>query len=155
MSLNIPRYHWRTCKGFFADSHLIVEEEQVGKQKEAYRKTLLKQLSYQLTLEFGKGFDEWTLNNMRAFYLDFTIWNAVRTELSWTHYRMISRIENTVFRTQYMLYSIKSNWDTSTLQRNINTQYLNRALELPNEQISQAQFVKDPYIFEFAWLSLL
>ena len=92
---------------------------------------------------------------MRAFYLAFPIWNAVRTELSWTHYRMISRIENTVFRTQYMLYSIKSNWDTRTLQRNINTQYLNRALELPNEQISQAQFVKDPFIFEFACLSLL
>lgn len=86
---------------------------------------------------------------MRAFYLAFPIWNAVRTELSWTHYRMISRIENTDFRIQYMLHSIESNWDTRTLQRNINTQYLNRALELPNEQISQAQFVKDPYIFEF------
>ena len=69
MSLIIPRYHWRTCKWFSADSHLIVEEEQGG-------------LSYQLALEFGKGFDEWTLNNMRAFYLAFPIWNAVRTELS-------------------------------------------------------------------------
>jgi predicted nuclease of restriction endonuclease-like (RecB) superfamily len=134
--------HWQI-------GHLIVEEEQGGKQKAAYGKAVLKQLSVQLTLEFGKGFDERNLNNMRAFYLAFPIWNAVRTELSWTHYRMISRIENTVFRTQYMLHSIESNWDTRTLQRNINTQYLNRALELPNEQISQAQFVKDPYIFEF------
>lgn len=129
--------------------HLIVEEEQGGKQKAVYGKAELKQLSVQLTLEFGKGFDERNLNNMRAFYLAFPIWNAVRTELSWTHYRMISRIENTDFRIQYMLHSIESNWDTRTLQRNINTQYLNRALELPNEQISQAQFVKDPYIFEF------
>ena len=129
--------------------HLIVEEEQGGKQKAAYGKAVLKQLSHQLTLEFGKGFDERNLNNMRAFYLAFPIWNAVRTELSWTHYRMISRIENTDFRIQYMLHSIESNWDTRTLQRNINTQYLNRALELPNEQISPAQFVKDPYIFEF------
>lgn len=129
--------------------HLIVEEEQGGKQKAVYGKAVLKQLSVQLTLEFGKGFDERNLNNMRAFYLAFPIWNAVRTELSWTHYRMISRIENTDFRIQYMLHSIESNWDTRTLQRNINTQYLNRALELPNEQISQAQFVKDPYIFEF------
>ena len=129
--------------------HLIVEEEQGGKQKAAYRKTLLKQLSYQLALEFGKGFDERNLNNMRTFYLAFEIWNAVRTELSLTHYRMISHIEYTVFRTQYMMHSIESNWDTRTLQRNINIQYLNRALELPNEQISQAQFVKDPYIFEF------
>ncbi len=128
---------------------LIVEEEQGGKQKAVYGKAVLKQLSVQLTLEFGKGFDERNLNNMRAFYHAFPIWNAVRTELSWTHYRMISRIENTDFRIQYMLHSIESNWDTRTLQRNINTQYLNRALELPNEQISQAQFVKDPYFFEF------
>jgi hypothetical protein len=129
--------------------HLIVEEEQGGKQKAAYRKTLLKQLSYQLALEFGKGFDERNLNNMRTFYLAFEIWNAVRTELSLTHYRMISHIEYTVFRTQYMMHSIESNWDTRTLKRNINTQYLNRALELPNEQISQAQFVKTLIFLNF------
>ncbi len=73
--------------------HLIVEEEQGGKQKAVCGKAVLKQLSVQLTLEFGKGFDERNLNNMRAFYHAFPIWNAVRTELSWTHYRMISRIE--------------------------------------------------------------
>ena len=155
MSLNIPRYHWRTFKGFFADSHLIVEEEQLGKQKEAYRKTLLKQLSYQLTLEFGKGLMNETWTTWGHFTWLSQFGNAVRTELSWTHYLMISRFENTVFRTQFMLHSIESNSDTRTLQRNINTQYLNRALELPNEQISKAQFVKDPYIFKFAFLSLL
>ncbi len=45
---------------------------------------------------------------------------------------MISRIENTEFRIQYMLHSIESNSDTRTLQRNIKTQYIKWALELDN-----------------------
>ena len=67
---------------------LIVNEEQHGKAKAEYGKAVLKILSRQLTPEFGKGFDERNLNNIRAFYLAFPIWNAVRTELSWTHYRI-------------------------------------------------------------------
>lgn len=46
-----------------------------------------------LTLEFGKGFDERNLRHMRGFYQGFPIWNAVRTELSWTHYRTLLRVE--------------------------------------------------------------
>jgi len=103
----------------------------------------------QLTLEFGKGFDERNLNNMRAFYSAFPIWNAVRTELSWPHYCIISRVESIEFRTQYMLHSIENNWDTRTLQCNIKTQYLSRVLELPKEKLSPQQFIKDPYLFEF------
>ena len=41
----------------------------------------------------AKGFDERNLNNMRAFYRGFPIWNAVRTELNWTHYRLLARLE--------------------------------------------------------------
>jgi hypothetical protein len=65
---------------------IIVEDEQKGESKARYGKAVLKNLAQQLTLEFGKGFDERNLNNMRAFYLAFPIWNALRTELSWTHY---------------------------------------------------------------------
>jgi hypothetical protein len=79
---------------------LIVEDEQGGKTKAIYGKATLKNLSKSLTLEFGAGFDERNLNNMRAFYTAFPIWNAVRTELSWTHYRMISRIKNEAQRLQ-------------------------------------------------------
>ena len=128
---------------------LIVEEEQQGNEKAPYGKATLKKLSLQLAGEFGKGFDERNLNNMRAYYQAFPIWNAVRTELSWTHYRIISRVDNAAHRLQYIAHSIAGNWDTRTLQRNINTQYLGRALELPAEKISPQQFIKDPYIFEF------
>jgi hypothetical protein len=63
---------------------IIINEEQNGLSKAEYGKATLKNLAQQLTLEFGKGFDERNLNNMRAFYQAFPIWNALRTELSWT-----------------------------------------------------------------------
>ncbi|HEY4150126.1 MAG TPA: DUF1016 N-terminal domain-containing protein, partial [Chitinophagaceae bacterium] len=102
---------------------LIVEDEQRGAAKAAYGKAVLKTLSSQLTLEFGKGYDERNLNNIRAFYLSFPIWNALRTELSWTHYRILSRIDNELLRYEYIQYAIDGNWDTRTLQRNITSQY--------------------------------
>ena len=73
---------------------LIVEDEQQGKLRATYGKETLKKLSNQLTFEFGKGFDERNLNNMRSFYSAFPIWYALRTELSWTRYRLLSRFVN-------------------------------------------------------------
>ncbi len=132
---------------------LIVEDEQQGKSKAQYGKAVLKNLSDKLTLEFGKGFDERNLNNMRAFYLSFPIWYAVRTELSWTHYRILSRIENEQIRNNYLVLAADSGWDTRTLERNIKTQFLGRMIEKPvSGNISPSQFVKDPYIFEFLGL---
>ncbi len=64
---------------------LIVEQEQKGSERAAYGKQVLKKLSSVLTTEFGKGFDA---RNMRSFYQTFPNWNAVRTNLSWTHYRV-------------------------------------------------------------------
>ncbi|EPM1919830.1 DUF1016 N-terminal domain-containing protein [Vibrio parahaemolyticus] len=78
---------------------LIVEDEQQGETGAEYGKHVLKSLSVSLTEEFGKGFDARNLRNMRQFYLVFPIWNAVRTELSWTHYRTLTRIENESART--------------------------------------------------------
>ncbi|MCL2323813.1 MAG: PDDEXK nuclease domain-containing protein [Oscillospiraceae bacterium] len=56
-------------------------------------KQLMKYLSDRLTIDFGKGFDESNLRYMRKFYLTFPNLNALRHELSWTHYRMILRDE--------------------------------------------------------------
>ena len=127
----------------------IIEKEQGGNLKAIYGESTLKNLSMQLSIELGKGFDERNLNNMRAFYKAFPIWNALRTELSWTHYRIISRVENPEQRLQYIQYTIENNWDTRTLQRNVKSNYLGRLLEMPTENIVPSQFIKDPYIFEF------
>ncbi len=133
---------------------LIVEDEQEGSTKAAYGKAVLKNLSKELTEAFGKGFDDSNLRNMRQFYLAFPIWDAVRHELSWTHYRIISRVSDAQMRQQYMLLSSEGNWDTRTLQRNIQSQYLGRTLEGPATTPSSGQFIKDPYIFEFLGLPM-
>ena len=52
--------------------------------------------------------------NMRGFYQAFPIWNAVRTELSWTHYRTLLRVESEHARQWYMNEAATLNWPTRT-----------------------------------------
>ena len=98
---------------------LIVEDEQQGKAKAIYGEATLKNLATQLTFEFGKGFDDSNLRNMRSFYLAFPIRDALRHELSWTHYRLLCRLDNVAKRNYYLQESITSNWNSRTLQRQI------------------------------------
>lgn len=133
---------------------IIVEEEQNGNTKAQYGKAVLKKLAQQLTFEFGKGFEERNLNNMRAFYSAFPIWNALRTELSWTHYRLICRLEGELKRKYYLSEALASNWNSRELQRQINSMAFERVVKhLPsNEKPSIQHLIKDPYIFEFLGL---
>ncbi|WP_025143914.1 YhcG family protein [Pedobacter jeongneungensis] len=134
---------------------LIIEDEQQGKLRAAYGKETLKNLSTQLTLEFGKGFDERNLNNMRSFYSAFPIWYALRTELSWTHYRLLSRLDSEEKRKFYIEESITSNWNSRELQRQINSLSYERSLTGPktnNPKPNIQDYIKDPYIFEFLGL---
>lgn len=135
---------------------IIVEEEQKGSDKAKYGKAILKNLAIKLAFEFGKGFDERNLNNMRAFYKAFPIWNALRTELSWTHYRLLSRIDTEQKRNYYLSESIQSNWNSRELHRQINSLAFERLVEhLPSQENLHIQnLIKDPYIFEFLGLSV-
>ncbi len=133
---------------------LIVEDEQQGNSKAVYGKATLKNLANELTVEFGKGFDERNLNNMRAFYKSFPIWNALRTELSWTHYRLLSRIESEDKKWYYLNESVACNWNSRTLQRQISSLAFERLLDPKKEleEINIKNVLKDPYIFEFLGL---
>ena len=88
----------------------IVEFEQDGQARAAYGKRLLPMLAEQLTREFGKGFDERNLRHMRAFYQSFPIWDAVRSELSWTHYRLLTRVDSEAARQWYMNEAAEQKW---------------------------------------------
>lgn len=130
---------------------LIVEDEQQGQLSASYGSKLLNQLAKQLNIEFGKGFDYSNLTNMRKFYIAYPIFDAVRQELSWTHYRIISRVEDAEKRQHLMQLAVDGNWNTRTLQRNIDSNYLGRMLENKPEKKTSA-YIKDPYIFEFLGL---
>ncbi len=142
---------------------LIVEDEQQGQQRAAYGKQQLQQLSEHLTREFGKGFDARNLRNMRAFYLTFPNWNAVRTELSWTHYRVLLRLENTHARDWYMQETLEQNWSARALERQIGVLYYERLLASQDraavEQEAKSNttelrarpedYLRDPYVLDF------
>lgn len=143
--------------------HHIVEYEQGGESRAAYGKRLLPQLAEVLTQEFGKGFDASNLRYMRLFYQAFPICDALRHELSWTHYRLLLRVENTTARQWYMTEAASQNWSTRALERQIGRLYYERLLASTDQAgvVAEAQqnlaalpaipreFVRDPVMLEF------
>ncbi len=97
----------------------IVEFEQEGARRAGYGKQLLSTLAKALTAEFGKGFDETNLRKMRLFYQAFPIRDALRLELSWTHYRRLLRVDSDKARKWYMDESANQNWSSRALERQI------------------------------------
>jgi hypothetical protein len=95
-------------------------DEAVGERAE-YGKGLLRYLAEQLTVEFGKGFDMSNLRNMRQFYLRFPIRDTLCRELSWSHYRLLMRIDNESRCDFYARECVESAWSVRQLERQINS----------------------------------
>ena len=139
-------------------------DEQGGKDTAEYGQGLLQELSKQMTKDFGKGFTVANLKNMRQFYLTFPNGYALRSELSWTHYRSLMRIENEKARNFYLEETVKSNWSTRQLDRQINIFFYERLLSSQNKEevskeITQLEkskspedIIRDPYVLEFLGL---
>jgi hypothetical protein len=139
----------------------IVEEEQKGENRAEYGAFLLKNLSEELTREFGKGFIERNLRFMRQFYISFPIRNTLCSELSWSHYRLLFRVEKEEIRNYYLAECVESGWSVRQLERQINSFYYERILASQNKDIvsheaqknndipSAGQLLKNPYILEF------
>ena len=89
-------------QAYWQVGRLIVEDEQNGKARAEYGKKVLEELAARLTADFGKGFDASNLRYMRLFYQAFPNCDALRHELSWTHYRLLLRVENQAARDWYM-----------------------------------------------------
>ncbi len=143
---------------------VIVEEEQKGEKRAEYGKALVAELSKRLSLEFGNSFNERNIWYIRSFYISFPNMNALRSELSWTHYRLLLRIEKEEARNFYIIESISNNWSTRELERQINSLLYERLalskdkkevkkLSLTGQSIQKpADIVKDPYVLEFLGL---
>lgn len=149
---------------------MIVEEEQMGKERAEYGAALIKNLSLRLTEEFGKGFTERNLWHIRQFYLVFPPegpesqkLNTVCAQLTWSHYRLLMRVEKPEARQWYMTEAASQNWSVRALGRQINSLYYERLLmsrdkapvieEMQENTASLApiagDFIKDPYVLEF------
>jgi predicted nuclease of restriction endonuclease-like (RecB) superfamily len=134
----------------------IVEEEQNGKDRAAYGKQILKNLSKELCSEFGKGFSERSLREFRQFYQLFPdlleicqaeidptiqniwrtpfaisinpIWRTVFAKLYWSHYQRLLRVSDMQARIYYLKEAAEQNWTVNTLERNISTLYYHRLI---------------------------
>lgn len=141
----------------------IVEQEQHGEDRAVYGEGILKELSKALTTEFGKGFSYSNLYNFRQFYLtytDYQIFYTLCRKLTWSHNRLIMRVESESARLYYLNEVAEQGWSVRTLERNINSSYYHRLLSSKNkagdikyseglEKQKLEDFIKDPYVFEF------
>ncbi|HPS90124.1 MAG TPA: DUF1016 N-terminal domain-containing protein, partial [Methanosarcina vacuolata] len=107
---------------------IIIEEEQHGELRAEYGERLISDLSKKLAVEFGRGFDKRNLWFMRSFYMCYPKMNALRSELSWTHYRLLLRVEQPDVRQFYMEECIAGRWSTRQLERQICSFYYERLL---------------------------
>lgn len=147
----------------------IVEEEQKGEKRAEYGEALLASLSQELTSSFGKGFTERNLRYFRQFYVAFPdeeIRHTLCAKLSWSHIRLILKINNKGAQEYYLKEAAEQSWSVRTLDRNISTLYYQRLLSsqakapVEQEMLEKTQafqedkfeFIKNPSVLEFLQL---
>ena len=158
------KVNYEMVKSFWNVGKLIIEEEQNGKDRADYGKQVLKLLSQKLTLEFGKGYSETNLRNMKSFYLNFKNYQTLSDELSWSHYIELAKIKDETMRKFYYNECINSNWSVRELDRQKASLLFERltlskekdeVLTIANkghEIIKPEDLVKDPTVLEFLGL---
>lgn len=163
---------------YFEIGRMIVEEEQGGKKRADYGKKVIKELSKVLTKEFGKGFSERNIEQMRQFYIAYSKSQTLSAEsknkkpqtadtkfkLSWSHYLKLMRVDDENERKFYEIESIKNNWSVRELNRQYDSAlYTRLVLSRDEEKIKELSeqglviekpkdAIKDPYILEFIGL---
>lgn len=151
-------------EAYWEVGRVIVEEEQAGRERADYGKRIIEGLSVRLREEFGKGYDRSNLFHMRAFFLAYPKVDAVRRQLSWTHYRLLLRVDKPDARAFYETEAANARWSTRELERQINSLLFDRlalsrdkagvlALAQKGHEITEpSDLVKDPLVLEFTGL---
>lgn len=166
---------------YYEIGHLIIDEEQSGKERADYGKYILQTLSDRLTEKFGKGFSVTNLKQMRQFYAvyshdqisqtasdQFENYPAVssgrRFYLSWSHYLKLMRIDNIDERHFYEIEAAHNDWSLSELKRQFDSALYERlALSSDKDKVARLasegqvieepiDLVRDPYVLEFLGL---
>lgn len=160
----------------------VINEEQKGKARAEYGKKLVENLSQQLTEKYGAGWSASHLWHVRQFYLLYKdripvnlhslcadlesgILHTLRAELSWSHYRILMRVEKPQARSFYEIECVKNNWSARELERQKGSllferlalskdkKGLMRLARKGQELQTYEDMIKDPYVLEFTGLS--
>ncbi|MVN22051.1 DUF1016 family protein [Mucilaginibacter sp. HMF7410] len=140
----------------------IVEYEQDGSERAEYGSDLLSILSKDLKLRYGKGFGRRNVLDMRRFYLSYQKWQAVPAKLSWTHIVILLGVSDVTARKFYEIQSVKENWGTRELERQVDAALFERLALISRNKASILELAekghavtnpkditKDPYILDF------
>lgn len=142
----------------------MIVEKQGGEERAKYGDGLIKELSIQMTNDFGRGFDVTNLKRMRQFYMMFQKGATLCHQLSWSHYRLLISLEDENARNFYIKEAIEGNWSTRQLEREIHTFSYQRYLvskgnhnvvddiAKKEESLDPKDIIKDPYILDFVGL---
>lgn len=142
----------------------IFEEEQQGQDRAGYGAYLTKYIAEQLEPEYGTGYSRRQIELMRQFYRSFPIANTLYSQLSWSQYKLLIRIEDQDKRDFYIAEAVKNNWTVRQLERQIDSSLYERlllsndkesvlAVAKGDKQPSDArEIIKDPMYLEFLGL---
>lgn len=157
--------NYEMVKAYWLIGKEIIEEEQKGRERAVYGVNLIKSISERLSNNFGSGFSEQNLWNMRQFYTMCPILSALRRELGWTHYRILMRIEKPEARSFYEIECINNHWSSRELERQKSSMLFERLclskdkkavirLAKKGQEIKTYEdIIKDPYVLEFTGFS--
>lgn len=143
---------------------IIADDDALHSGDLGYERQSLRQLSRELTSEFGKGFSRSNLSNMRQLYLTHKDVQTLSGQLSWSHYCELLSISDEQRRSFYEKEAVNSAWSVRELRRQIESSLFERlilssgevnkekvlSLALRGNEISKPEdIIRDPYVFEF------
>jgi predicted nuclease of restriction endonuclease-like (RecB) superfamily len=150
----------------------IAEEELKGENRAEYGANIIKNLSNELSVKYGKGFTKSNLYSFYSFYKAYpkifqTVSGKSSVRLSWSHYAILSKIFDTKARNWYEQEAVRESWSVRTLQRNVDSQYYYRVLKSYDDKSVRAEmkeitsvyqqdkleFIKNPVVVEFLGLT--
>lgn len=142
----------------------IFEELQSSKDRADYGKNIIKTLSLDLEPIYGSGYGVRQLELMRQFYRIFSNTNTLYSQLNWSQYKLLIRLDDTDKREFYIAETIKNLWSKRELERQINSSLYERlllsndkklVLEVARDEkfpVSASEIIKDPMVLEFLGL---
>lgn len=163
----VSQVNGELLKAYWNIGRIVCEYEQSTPERADYGKQIMKNLSKELTREFGKGFSVSNLQFMRRFYQTYSIQQTVSVKLGWSHYCELLAITDSDKRSFYEKEAINANWSVRELKRQIDSSLFERLIlsrgESNKEQVlalamkgndvaKPSDIIKDPYVFEFLGL---
>jgi predicted nuclease of restriction endonuclease-like (RecB) superfamily len=132
-----------------------------------YGQAIVGSLALSLSREYGRSFEEKNLRRMIQFsaaFPDEKIVAALRRQLTWTHFKLLIPLKDSLKRDFYTEMCRLEHWTTRTLEKQIQSMLFERTAisKKPDEliqheiealrnsdQLSTDLILKDPYILDF------